>query len=322
MASVVMPRRDWRSRRKLIVAVVFLRRNEDKNGRSLLEKTLQISTFGRFTLAAGGEGIAVDKWERKQALTLLKFLVNHLGRAVHREVLIDFLWPEVDENQGWNRLKVTMYFLRRQLRAAGIHEDVVETAGKAYLLRREAVWVDTEIFEKLVAEGGAHQRRQRWGEALNCYQEAQRLYRGDYLEEDIQADWCTAERGRLLEICIEMLAGLAECYAQQDCLTEAVQVCRDALIRDPYREGFHRALMQYLFLLGHTDSAVVQYHHCEHILARELDVEPMPETQRLYRWIVKQDSKPLTRDFPVAAPVSASLSGPSDTIAILAKGTE
>jgi DNA-binding SARP family transcriptional activator len=45
-------------------------------------------------------------------------------------------------------------------------------------------------------------------------------------------------------------------------------------------------LMEYLVRLGHIDSAVAQYRHCQRVLARELDVEPMTETQRLYRQIV------------------------------------
>jgi len=321
-ASVVMPRQDRRSHDGSVVAVILLRGDEDKHDRSSPGRTLQVSTLGRFALAAGGHGLAVEKWERKQALTLLKYLVTHLGCAVHREVLIECLWPEVEESQGWERLKVTMCFLRRQLRAAGIHEDIVETAGKAYLLRRESVWVDTEIFERLVAEGGALQRQRRWDEALRRYEEAQRLYRGDYMEEDIYADWCAAERERLREIGLEMLAGMAECYAERDRYSEAAQVCRTALVRDPYREGFHRALMRHLIHLGHTDSAVAQYHHCESILAREFGVEPMPETQRLYRQILEREAGAAAEKLPVVSPIKASIPRFPDTIARRSRGAE
>jgi DNA-binding SARP family transcriptional activator len=213
----------------------------------------------------------------------LKFLVAHLGRAVHREALIEHLWPEVDECHGWERLKVTVYFLRRQLRAAGMDEDVVATAEKAYVLRREAVWLDTEIFESLVAEGCAEQRRQRWDEALRCYDEARCLYRDDTF---------ALQRERLREIRLEMLAGSAECHAACGRYAEAVRVCRDALVDDPCRESVHRALMSNLVRLGHTDAAVAQYHQCESVLARELQVEPMSETQRLYRRILEEDAGP------------------------------
>ncbi len=200
-----------------------------------------------------------------------------------------YLWPEVDESHGWEWLKVTVYFLRQQLRAAGLDEDVVTTAEKAYVLRREAVWLDTENFESLVAEGCAEQRRQRWDEALRCYDEARRLYRGDYMAEDIYDDTFAVQRERLREICLDMLAGMAECHAACGRHGEAVQVCRDALVHDPCRESVHRALMSHLVRLGQTDAAVAQYHQCERVLAREFDVEPMSETRSLYRRILEED---------------------------------
>jgi DNA-binding SARP family transcriptional activator len=163
--------------------------------------------------------------------------------------------------------------------------DVVETVGEAYVLRREAVWVDAEVFERCIDEGSAKQRQGQWEEALHCYREAQRLYRGDYLEEDIHADWCAEERDRLHEIHLEMLAGMGECHAACGRYEEAVSVSRKILVDDPCRESMHRVLMEYLIRLGHIDSAMAQYRHCERVLAQELDVEPMVETQRLYRQI-------------------------------------
>ncbi len=290
LASVVMPKRARQSHPGSVVAVVLLRGDEDRHDRSSPERTLQVFTLGRFALATGGHGLAVEKWQRKQALSLLKYLVAHLGRAIHREALIEHLWPEVEESRGWGRLKVTVYFLRQQLRAAGMDEDVVATAEKAYVLRREAVWLDAEIFESRVAEGCAHQRRRQWDEALRCFDEARRMYRGDYMAEDIYDDTFALQRERLREICLEMLAGMAECHAACGRYGEAVQVCRNALVHDPCRENVHRALMSHLVRLGHTDAAVAQYHLCERVLARELEVEPMSETRRLYRRILEEDA--------------------------------
>jgi DNA-binding SARP family transcriptional activator len=289
IASVVMPKHARHSDSDKTVAVIFLRAGEEKQGRPPPERTLQIFVFGRFGLAAKGNRLAVENWERKQALTLLKYLVAHLGRPIHREALAEYLWPDVDEGHGWERLKVTVYFLRRQLRAAGLPDDVVQTAGKTYVLNDETVWVDAQDFQRLFAEGSTLQREQRWDEAIHLYEGAQHLYRGDYMEEDIYLDWCAAERERLREIYLEVLAGMVDCHAERGHYAEAVQVCRTALVRDPCRESFHRALMKHLVHLGRADWALAQYHSCQRILARELSVEPMPETQRLHRQILEGD---------------------------------
>jgi DNA-binding SARP family transcriptional activator len=288
-SSLVMPGQAQGSRNGDIVAVVFLHEKEEQRARVPQHGVLQVFTLGKFGLAAGGSRVAVEKWKRRQAVTLLKYLVTQLDRPVHRERLLECLWPDVDEERAWGRLKVTMYYLRAQLRAAGSGQDVIRTVGDAYQLRRDAVWVDAEQFEKLVAEGRALESNGRGDEALRCYDEAQFLYRGDYLEQDVFADWCAEERERLREIHMEMLTRKAERNAQRGEYMEAVQVCRKGLVHDPCRESFHRAAMQYLVLLGRPDWALAQFRHCQAVLAREFGVEPMAETQRVYRQILEQE---------------------------------
>jgi PAS domain S-box-containing protein len=287
IASMVMPKPARRSGAGSTIAVILLRSEAKTQDQPVPEPALQIFTFGCFGLTARGSGLDTEHWKRKQALTLLKYLVAHPGRPVHRETLIECLWPDIDEARARERLKVTVYYLRHQLRAAGISEDVVETVGKTYLLRPEAVWVDALAFERLMTEGAALQREQRWDEALKRYEEAQHLYRGDYMEEDIYADWCAAERERLLELYVEILHGMAECHTALKRYAEAVQVCRTALVLDPCRESFHRTIMLLLVRLGRADWAVAQYRRLERVLATELDVEPMQETRCLYRQILE-----------------------------------
>ncbi len=314
-SSLVIPGQTQGPPRGAVVAVVFLREQGQQQVQAPQRGVLQIFALGKFGLAANGRGVAVEKWKRRQAVTLLKFLVTHLDRPVHRERILDCLWPDVDEERGWGRLKVTMYYLRTQLRAAGAGDEPVRTIGDAYLLRRDAVWVDAEHFEKLVTEGRALQNKGRGDEALRCYDEAQFLYRGAYLEQDVFADWCAEERERLGEIYMEMLTRKAECHAQRGEYVEAAQVCRKALVHDPCRESFHRALMQYLAHLGRPDRALAQFRHCQTVLAREFGVEPMPETQRLYRQILAQQNAEASAGQPVslAAPAVQNRECPIDS---------
>ncbi len=286
IASVVMADRLRNDDQLPGIAAIFLRSGEDEGERLSAGARLQIFTFGRFGLSTGSRGLKVENWQRKHALTLLKLLVANLGRALPREILIDALWPDADEQKGWQRLKVTAHALRRELRAAGIDEEVVETIGKAYSLRREAIWIDTQAYETCITKGADCRDRQCWEVALDHFREAQRLYRGHYMEEDIHADWCAEERERFREVHLEMSADMAECHAKLGQYAEAVGVCRAILVDDPCREGIHRALMEYLACLGNIDSARAQYRHCRHVLATELGVEPMPETQTLYRRII------------------------------------
>ena len=287
-SSMVMPQQGDGDPDGSVVAVVFLRDRENERLQVSPAGLLQVFMLGKFGLVANEQGIDTERWKRRQAITLFKILATHLGRPVHREKILDSLWPDVDEERGWGRLKVTMYYLRTQLRASGIGEDAIRTVGSAYLLRRDAVWLDAEHFEKLASEGRTLQNKGRRDEALRCFDEALYLYRGDYLEQDVYSDWCAEERERLGEIYLDMLARKAECHAQRDEYAEAVQVCRKGLVQDPCRETLHCSLIHYLISLGKIDSALAQYRQCRDVLQREFGVEPMIETQQMYRQILER----------------------------------
>lgn len=290
LASVAIPRRLRGDDARNGVAAIFLRHGDSWRYGTIGDGRLQIFAFGRFDLAVGGHQLPVETWQRRQALTLLKLLVAHGARAVSRDFLIDCLWPNAEVRSARGRLKVVLYYLRRQLRGAGVDGDVVETAGDGYVLRRDAVWIDADEFAARVVRGRDRERRQDWAEAADQYDEARRLYRGPYLGEDMHAEWCAAERDRLREIYLEMLAGLAECQARLGRHPEAVAACQAALAEDPCREDAHRALMRNLARLGNIDAAIAQYRQCQRTLSRELDVEPMPETRELFRRIVAGDA--------------------------------
>ena len=272
------------------VAVVFLReaRGTGKDVPPVLP--LRIFTLGKFALAVAGEGLNVEGWKRKQAVVLLKYLVSQLGRPVHRERLIEWMWPDADSERGWERLKVTISFLRGKLRAGGAREETIETVGQSYLLQRDAVWVDSDAFASLVAGGWGFLRIGKWRDAQARFEDAQSLYHGDYFEDEPYADWCAVERERLREIYLELLAGRAKCYAEGGLFLEASQVCRLALQSDPCRESFLRALLESLIKLGRPDWAEAQFTSWRRKLEEEYGLQPTHETLRVYRQLLADRS--------------------------------
>ncbi len=281
LGSLVIPQST--AQNEGITAVIFVRPLEAE------ETTvggLRVYTLGCFCLAVANRGIPVVRWARKQALLLLKYLITQRGRAVHRERLIECVWPGVSERQGRESLKVAIYFLRKKLRESGVESQLIETAGEAYRLRPEAFWLDAHVFEERVRQGEALEARGNPEEALRHYQDAEALYQGDYLEEERYSDWCAEERERLREIYLEMLMRMSNLYAARAEYGEAAQVCRKALVREPCRESFHRALMEHLWRQGRRDEALTQFERCRTLLARELGVPPMPDTEHLYREIL------------------------------------
>lgn len=286
IATMVIPE-DGRTRRPdAAIAIIFLRQAEGDTNSTAIQQPLRIYTLGQFDLVVNGSGLDVESWKRKQAVVLLKILVVQVGRPVHRERLIEWLWPEVDVESGWKRLKVIVSFLRDKLRSAGAPEDVIETVGKTYLLRQDAVRIDSIVFETLVSASARLMTEGLYPEAQSRFEEAASLYRGEYLEDMLYVDWCAEERGRLCEIYLELLAGMVRCYAVQNQFAEAVQVCRTALVTDPCRESFLRAQLEYLVKLGRADWAEKEFTRWRHVLQEDYGLQPTAETLQTYQRLV------------------------------------
>lgn len=267
-------------------AVIFLRGTGGPVNAVAATLPLRIFTLGQFALAVGGEGLKVESWRRKQAAVVLKCLASQLGRPVHRERLMEWLWPEADVERGWERLKVTISFLRAKLRAGGAMDGTVETVGQSYLLRRDAVWIDSDVFGTLVAAGRDLLKAGDRNQARDRFEEAQSLYRGDYLDDEPYAEWCAEERVRLREIYLELLAGLAKCYTEDGLFLQAAQVCRTALTNDPCRESFLRALLENLVNLGQPGTAEAQFNTWQRSLKETYGLQPTHDTLQVYRRLI------------------------------------
>jgi ABC-type oligopeptide transport system substrate-binding subunit/tetratricopeptide (TPR) repeat protein len=80
-----------------------------------------------------------------------------------------------------------------------------------------------------------------------------------------------------------LMAGLEE----QGDHARALATARRLLLHDSLREDAHRLAMRSLCRLGQRNAALDQYRSCRELVARELSVEPMPETTALYDAILR-----------------------------------
>ena len=265
-----------------VMAIVMLRPHQTSCAAAPVDGRLRVVTFGRFALSVNGRGLAIERWYRRHALTLLKILVTSRQEVLHREHLIAHLWPDADEQRGRERLKVTTHFLRKELRVAGVNGDIFSIAGSAYALKRDAVWLDCEAFDKFYDIGRRLVQRGQRKNALASFQKAAQLYQGDYLPEDLYAEWCAEQREQLRESYFDVLGHIIDSHLDDGDFDEAAVVCRQGLVHEPCREGFHRALMICLARLGQIDRLTTHYDHCRKVLKAELGTGPTPETERLY----------------------------------------
>lgn len=253
---------------------------------------LDIRCFGRFQLYRKGALVTPQMTPRRKAFTLLKVLLTFEGQPVPKDTLIELLWPETSPDTGTGRLHMVVHALRQLMEPPGNRGKwtYVRTEGDCYYFDVSSPCrLDVNEFSALVRAGRSAQAAGNPGASVRAFEAAAEIYRGDYLEDEAFTDWCWSEREHLRETCLDVLAVLASHYGQRGMIEPSIAWYRKALRLDPAREQNHQGLIRALAASGRRDEALRQYHVCREVLRRELDIAPLPETERLYLQIAHHE---------------------------------
>ena len=206
---------------------------------------LHLRCFEAFDIQVGDR--ALD-WRalRPRAATTLRFLSIHAGRPVHRDLLLESLWPELSVAQARQNLQVTVSMLRRFLEpdsARGCAEILIRDGDAYRLVLHPHASADIVEFADALDDARKAQRAGDSGERRDALARAVHAYRGDLLPEDGAAEWVVGERERVRSRAAVAAATLAELdYAEGD-LDAAATAAHRSLEIDPYLDQSWRLLI-------------------------------------------------------------------------------
>src|SRR3954469_19230739 len=109
------------------------------------EGSARIFLLGRFAVEVDGHSIPASSWRKRRPVELLAALALAPGRVLHREELIDRLWPDKDLDAGANNLHRALHDLRRVTGAE------LATLDRGVARLADDVWIDVEVFERVAA---------------------------------------------------------------------------------------------------------------------------------------------------------------------------
>jgi DNA-binding SARP family transcriptional activator len=244
--------------------------------------------LGGFCIERSDVGQSVSDWPRRSAKTLIKLLAVHPGHALHREQVIDVLWPKVNAESALNSLGKALHVARRALEPGLPRRQdsaYLHLADGMLVLDTAHAIVDADEFERL-ADDALRQKE------ISAYEAAIAGYGGELLPEDRYESWCSERRTALAELHTRLLLGMAESLERRGSYSEAAERLRDVLLQDPTREAVHRQLMRLYVWMGAPDQAIRQFHSCEAVLRHELDLTVQPETISLYDEILESRLPP------------------------------
>ena len=105
-------------------------------------RPVRIVLLGGFTVSIEGV-VAPPRWRLRKARTIVKLLALAPGHRVHRDVLIEQLWPEADPAVGANNFHQALHAARRVLGSENLvlHDEIVVLGGA------RGVTVDVDDFD-------------------------------------------------------------------------------------------------------------------------------------------------------------------------------
>lgn len=244
--------------------------------------SLRIQLFGRFEVWRDGAPIPPAEWRGQKPRDLLKILLLARGKFVSNDQLCEWLWPDAEAEAAQANLRSTVSDLRKLL-----EPELARRRDSAFVLtKREGYAFE---FNAPVSVDAIEFEHASTATTRPDLEAALASYRGDLLEEDPYAEWAIRERERLRDLRLSGLARLADvCLDDSDHKT-AISICEQALALDSSRETLWRILMRAHALSGDRAAALRAFERCRAALARDLGVDPLPETVKLHEEILREE---------------------------------
>jgi DNA-binding SARP family transcriptional activator len=188
---------------------------------------------------------------------LLHLLAMRAGEHIHREALIEALWPEAELDAGLHRLQVAISALRRLLGPdAGSQPQLLAREGESYRLALPQgsdvdVWrVEAHLRHAAIARSTGQSRSE-----IDALTAALAAYEGPLLPADGPAEWVVARRAALQAATTDAAARLATLRLDIGEHQAAVEAARTGLSMDKFRDELWKLLIEAAERSGHHAEA-------------------------------------------------------------------
>ncbi len=241
---------------------------------------LRIQTLGDFRIWRNGE--VIDDFGEPAVETLLKILITRRGIPVSFEELVDLMKAEAVTGPDLRALVSKT----RQI----LEPNLAESNDSAFILREGSAYrfnfsphvrVDFIELEEIQSEGKLYEHEHAYANAIKTYERALLVYQGEYLPKDRFQQWSVQLRSHIQTKFAKTLNRLADLYARDGRLEDAISMAELCLKQDSYHEATYRRLMRYHACLGNKNTALMVYMTLEKLFREFFQEEPSQQTREL-----------------------------------------
>jgi DNA-binding SARP family transcriptional activator len=260
---------------------------------------MEFRLLGPLDVVDEGRSIEVGHGKRR---SLLAVLLLHPNEVISAERLIDVLWGERPPATAAKSLHVYVSQLRRELGrgATSVNGGVLVTRGNGYAVCVGAEDIDTQRFERTLADGlralGSGDARR----ASARLTEAIAMWRGPALADLAYEPFAQREIARLEELRLVAVEGRIDADLDLGRHAEVVGDLEGLVREHPLRERLRGQLMLALYRCGRQAEALDAYRDARTLLVSELGLEPGPALRELEAKILDHspDLAPPSEDGP------------------------
>ncbi len=250
---------------------------------------LKIYTLGRFSITKDEKPIQFSGKSPRKPLLMLKTLIAYGSKGINEWHLIDLLWPEAEGDAAHNAFSVTLKRLRELI---GIEGIIILRDGRV-TVDPYLCWVDVWCFERIVMEIEDKQEdvrtKKRSTVTTKMAEKAMDIYKGSFLEDDIQNPLLHASATRLRGRFINCINSLGCYFEQKGNLRKAINCYQKGLNVDSTSEEFYQGLMICYKKLGRKAIAIDTYEQCKKTILMAFGRDVSKETKDVYLTIREAD---------------------------------
>jgi ATP/maltotriose-dependent transcriptional regulator MalT/DNA-binding SARP family transcriptional activator len=230
---------------------------------------------------------AADAWTTRRARDILCFIASRPHHRTPKDAIIDTFWGETDVKTVEKNFHPTMSHVRKALNSnQPLKQNFLVYRDGDYQLNPEFSYrIDTEEFDRLIAEGEAARRERSFDRCIDCYERAVTRYRGEFMQGSYEP-WVEEQRSYYREQYLRMLESLAGVAEKKQEWLRAMDLAQRILHEDQFREDIHCMVMRMQAAVGNRVAVKEQYETLRGLLQKELGVEPAMQTQKAYRDLV------------------------------------
>lgn len=239
---------------------------------------------------------AADAWTTRRARDIFCSIASSRQRRVSKDVLVEAFWPGEDPAAIEKNFHPTISHIRKALNSRqSLKQNFIVFREGAYQLNPELSYsIDTEDFERLIADAEAAKKEKDNETFRRSLESAFGLYRAEFMS-GVYEDWAEERRAYYAEQFDRVVSALAKLAFSEKRWSAALKYAQTIVKTDAFREDMHRLIMKVLAAQSKPAGVKKQFDSLKATLASELGIEPAAETRRVYQELMRSTASAVER---------------------------